>query len=784
MEQPVEATQTFPPPIERSRLLVEKFGKFIIPVNTKPAKVLRDALSASNIFPADLPIVGGDVYSPEATEIFARVLAKTDEPSKIKYLCFKTEPEGRSHYFYPTMFRVKDGPVMSTIMTKGSGSLDALETTGSPFSDYVGGEIAGAATINDLRLDAKISKRLHQAGIRTRVALGVFLLEEIEYKGKVYTSDELVKEGIIKNSEDLPGLGVFASRTEFRIQNLADFFRDANLTSPETEALITYFIRTLEFDQSLEFKLIYEKYKGLVGKSSAMTSEERKAFFIDYFSALAKVFGEQAAKFEKIKAIMDMRPQPPTPSDEEYITAHNVSCLGEIVDNSGIKFEASASDIAGFQNSLCDVLLFALKTIDYGSSWEDVKTLERSVGRRFIDGYLDEIEPKWKNLSIPQGFLEDIRDTLDVSEDDTRRAYWITEIKSENFPLGRVSSFDLSEVTNELTNLSYGLLSHVLPHEKITRFLKEFVEVKRDPLAKVASREITASVHVPGEKGSSLTITTTPSRLAENYSRLCAEIGPPMQALHREADLPRFDFTFMSNTAERYFMTRLLEKRDLTPLFLKVPYAHKCGPIAVLERTENGRLELKILEGNLSRVISISSSARHPLYALREDLPTIKATETERKMILLARIFNLATAHAMTHILQDQLSIKKKLEVTSRLFATGKWTRDRKTATKAIFGGFGAAMLAALLEAQQIPGTQIVAEGGKYAGVLASLFPLLRIYIPTVTKQKMRLEEGDVTVIPESSSAPDIVARTLVPPNFKEKLGIFAPFEYNSPGTR
>ncbi len=81
---------------------------------------------------------------------------------------------------------------MSVIMTKGSGSLEALKKTDSPFSIDAGkGEIEGAATINDLRLDAHNSKILLEAGIRTRVALGVYQLQEIQIQGKNYGPDDI-----------------------------------------------------------------------------------------------------------------------------------------------------------------------------------------------------------------------------------------------------------------------------------------------------------------------------------------------------------------------------------------------------------------------------------------------------------------------------------------------------------------------------------------------------------------------------------------------------------------
>lgn len=452
-DQIIETNQTIASNIEPP-LLLEKMGEVKM-VPTKSAKVSRDIVSDPNIFSADLPIVGGNMYTPEAIKIFARTVTGDggEIKNKISHLSFKTSSSGRADYLLPMIFKVKSeiDVIMSTIMTKGSGSLKALKDTGSPFAKKARGEIEGAASISDIRLDAKNSKKLHELGIRTRIALGVYSLDEIDYEGKIYSSQELLDKKIVTTKENLPGIGVFASRSALRIEDIESIMRRKK--TPEIDALIDYLIRTTQFDDAQEFQRFYQKHKKVNEGNGSLSASKREEIVTDYVLSLSAILGRQAAKFEKIKTIKAIKGTFGENIDHE--TPNNVTCLGESVDNSQLINGVGAERIAEFQGSLLNLALSIPSLMEHDTSIAETE---------FLDAYLDEIVSGWQKSAIEPDFLATIAEMLKVSQNSAKRAYLITKIKYE----GMIEENDGGEIKNSiLANSVYNLVSRVLDDDRI-----------------------------------------------------------------------------------------------------------------------------------------------------------------------------------------------------------------------------------------------------------------------------------------------------------------------------
>ena len=93
-------------------------------------------------------------------------------------------------------------------------------------------EPEGMASLYDLRLDAKNSKILDEKGIRSRLCLGVNQLDEIEFEGKVYTPKEFLEAGFVSKADELPGIGVFAVRTPFKIEDMRYILMSCKIDQP------------------------------------------------------------------------------------------------------------------------------------------------------------------------------------------------------------------------------------------------------------------------------------------------------------------------------------------------------------------------------------------------------------------------------------------------------------------------------------------------------------------------------------------------------------------------
>lgn len=432
-------------------------------VPTKSAKVSRDIVSDPNIFSVDLPIVGGDIYEPEATKIFARTVTGDggEIKDKVSYLAFKTSSSGRADYLLPMIFKVKDvtDVIMSTIMTKGSGSLKALKSTGSPFAKKARGEIEGAASISDIRLDAKNSKMLHEAGIRTRLALGVYSLDEIEYEGKVYSPQELLDKKIVKTEENLPGIGIFASRSALRMEDVESIMRRKKAS--EIDTLIGYLVRTTEFDDAQEFQRFYQKHKQFNEVNGSFSANKREEIITDYALSLSTILGRQAAKFEKIKTIKAIKGTFGENIDHE--TPNNVTCLGESVDNSQLINGVGAERIAEFQGSLLNLALSIPSLMEMDPAWTRNTTLRSTAETEFIDAYLDGIMSGWQKSAIEPSFLATMAEMLKVSELSAKRAYLITKIKHESM---MEENFGGEIKNSTLANSVYNLVSRVLDDDR------------------------------------------------------------------------------------------------------------------------------------------------------------------------------------------------------------------------------------------------------------------------------------------------------------------------------
>lgn len=416
--------------------LLEKMGDYIKPVSTEPAKVSRDIESDSFVFNSPLPISGGDIYSPDASKFFGRLIAKEGKNDGAKFLTFNTKSSGRATYFTPVLFSLEKGNknvVVSTIMEKGSGSVKSLNETRNPFSESEGDarKIEGMASIKDIRLDAEYSKRLFDAGVRTRVALAVFLLDEIPYEGKYYKPQEFMKLLLGKNSDsdNLPGIGLFASRSAFRIRDMWELLMEEDLDSPIMEAFLLYHINLAQFDDSPELKDFGKKYKDCL-KTRQIRLDKKSEILGDFTLVLSRILGHQAANFEKAGAV-----KVNTDGDPHEIL-HNISTLGESMDNSQMVFGATTEMIAGYQNALRSVLLEVPNSATYYAKDEKIKKnftdeMWNRIRRNFAEGYLDETMPGWEEGVIPDEFVLKTTATLGITSDDVQVAYTIAKIKSQ-----------------------------------------------------------------------------------------------------------------------------------------------------------------------------------------------------------------------------------------------------------------------------------------------------------------------------------------------------------------
>lgn len=408
--------------------LLENTGVFF-PVTTVPAKVTRDIQSDPYVLPADLPFAGGNVYHQDTVSIFARVITKPDSGGQ--HLSVKTYSSGRADYLIPVAFKVGDPAdtsfVASTIISKGSGSLRALEESGSPFGER-GFEIEGAATINDLRLDASNSLFLLKAGIRTRVALGIFTLDETKYEGKTYSPAELLKNELVTKNDDLPGIGVFASRTALRIEDIVDTLL-RNKNGFAINALVGYLLITTEHDDSPEFSAFHQRHKDIIGKCEGLSPDQRNLIMSDYLVSLSGVLGRQAARFEKIDCIKVVNKGTEEESNKE--TEDNATCLGESVDNSQLVKGAGAGPMSEYQLSL---LALPLNIRDYlvASSEEDM-ILYSKITTNFINAYLDEMAPSWRNSQDPDyDFLAQESQRFGTDTEDIKRIYHFILLKQKS----------------------------------------------------------------------------------------------------------------------------------------------------------------------------------------------------------------------------------------------------------------------------------------------------------------------------------------------------------------
>ncbi len=442
--------------------------KHIRKVATKPVKASPDTVSAPDIFEIEQDKDGK--FPPDGVKHFVRIITPNNGQTAEEDLAIRTQSAGRADYHYPhqLIIKNKNGLQMSTIMIKGSGSERAVEKTKSPFCNKLGAtdEQEGMASLYDLRLDAKNSKVLDEKGIRSRLCLGVNQLDEIEFEGKVYTPEEFLKAGFAAKADELPGIGVFAVRTPFKIEDVRYILLSCKIDQPEIGILIDHLLETTQHDDAPEFTQFYEEHHKAI--------QDRKSILTDFSLAFSRVMGRQAAKFEKAGA------HKTTAGGKSPDSLNNFTILAESVDNVGVGWNASIAQIDIFQKELLEGManLFPSVLTRFDNPATLVETEKQSV-HQFIDGYLDEMVPEWNTVdpvSEVGKFINKQANALGVDKIDATRAYWISKLRNDAMikeqRTAQAPKSDISEIT-------YGLVSQIFrdkqTFEKTSKFVNGFV---------------------------------------------------------------------------------------------------------------------------------------------------------------------------------------------------------------------------------------------------------------------------------------------------------------------
>lgn len=444
--------------------------KHIRIVATKPVKASSDAVSAPDIFEIE-PDTDSKLL-PDGVKHFVRVITSKNDQTAEEDLAIRTQSAGRADYRYPHQLIVKNkkSSQMSTIMIKGSGSERAVEKTKSPFCNKLGAtdEPEGMASLYDLRLDAKNSKILDEKGIRSRLCLGVNQLDEIEFEEKIYTPAEFLEAGLVSKTDELPGIGVFAVRTPFKIEDVRYILMSCKIDQSEIGILINHLLETTQHDEAPEFAQFYEKHHNAI--------QERKSILTDFSLAFSRVMGRQAASFEKVGA------HKTTAGGKSPDSLNNFTILAESVDNVGVGWNASIAQIDSFQRELLEGManLFPSVLTRFDKPAALVEAEKQSV-HQFIDGYLDEMVPEWKTVdpvSEAGEFINKQASNFDVDKIDATRAYWISKLRNDAMIKERGTTQTPKSDVREIT---YGLISQIFrdkqTFEKTSKFVDDFVNL-------------------------------------------------------------------------------------------------------------------------------------------------------------------------------------------------------------------------------------------------------------------------------------------------------------------
>lgn len=426
----------------------------VVPTNTAPADITKNSR------------VSGDIYEVSvAPEKFARVLSSKKD---VDLSSMRPLSSGRADYFYlPGGYKVNEGSETKTyywIMTKGSGSLIALKEKGSPFSERTKGEIEGSATGEDVELDAANSKKLRAGDVRVRIPLGIYSLQSIEYDGKKYTPEELLSAGIITKTEESPGIGVFAVGSPLKIEDVVETLKTHGISSSQTDALLKFMAATPAGVEEYPLaSVFYNTYKEFSVKAKLIPDNMRLRMIEDFARGFSEVLGRQIARLEKLSASIENKGLA-APGYTSF--GNNITTAVEFVDNSGVQFGASSTDINTCQQLFYDLAPEIIRHV--GLSEREYNGQVADLDYFLFENYLKEMMPDWENVDIPATFFTELQEILittlsdrpeiDISgaNSSTREAYCLTKLKVEKKIAERGSVVNVSdEDMNEIERLVY-----------------------------------------------------------------------------------------------------------------------------------------------------------------------------------------------------------------------------------------------------------------------------------------------------------------------------------------
>ena len=205
-----------------------------------------------------------------------------------------------------------------------------------------------------------------------------------------------------------------------------------------------------------------------------MPMSERKTIMFDFCLALSGVIGRNAAGFERAKAakghyegLRGMYVYEETPD--------NTNCMGESVDNSEVVFGATTEQIGTFQASLLKILSNKMSFRRFCDPQENI-AIKELMAARFIDTYLDEMKPGWKEAPDEADFIDLESRRLSVDRMVAQRAYWVAKIKHEAI-VKESQDGGASQESSDFKQSVFGLLGEVLSdfsYEKTETFCSDY----------------------------------------------------------------------------------------------------------------------------------------------------------------------------------------------------------------------------------------------------------------------------------------------------------------------
>jgi hypothetical protein len=230
--------------------------------------------------------------------------------------------------FYPITFEA-EGKVYNCLFVKGTGKskVSISEwTTLAPFeipSDQkkdLGKEqgyeppLIGINTREDQIRDAEMSIKLRDLGIKSRLPLTGFFLEEIEMENGVVKVEQLVKDGIIAEDER-PYLSYWAMETPYRVSDLYSMISN---NRKETE-IRDFLVNATRYTQNLKDRTT--NYFGL-NLRSLIQEEAPTEKLLEQWTEF--ILNQVEPQFEKMAAAGLVH---------NNMHAQNISLHGEICDN-------------------------------------------------------------------------------------------------------------------------------------------------------------------------------------------------------------------------------------------------------------------------------------------------------------------------------------------------------------------------------------------------------------------------------------------------------------------